>query len=298
MEKISSNGEVYVKASSIAQELGYTADYVGQLCRSGQVDAQLVGRSWFVNEDSIREHKRNRYRSTKAKSQKWVRESLAHPTTPPATPIGAPRPQPELNVRYENDESDMIPSLGAKMPVEESHVSEAVSEQDEEERSVPLRFEAESVHQEENESVDEVLDDHTREVEEVQRDSVVEEDADTYMVPLRKPAPIPVRRPDIVAPPRSAVKMEHRAQIKADVVQEVSEEESNEEHEREQGISNRAERIVLAASLATAVALVGAITLVGLESHHVVDQSGTLYTYQFNLASAIEAWSGASKSAE
>jgi len=76
MNAISIDNEKYVKATDIARELGYTADYVGQLCRAEKVDAQLVGRSWYVSEDSIRSHKKNRYRSTKTVSRKTIASSL------------------------------------------------------------------------------------------------------------------------------------------------------------------------------------------------------------------------------
>jgi len=76
MNSISIDNEKYVKATDIARELGYTADYVGQLCRSKKVEAQLVGRSWYVLEGSIHEHKKTRYRSTKAASKATVSRSL------------------------------------------------------------------------------------------------------------------------------------------------------------------------------------------------------------------------------
>ena len=46
MEVLVLDGKNYVKASKAAKELGYATDYVGQLCRSGQVDAHLIGRTW------------------------------------------------------------------------------------------------------------------------------------------------------------------------------------------------------------------------------------------------------------
>ena len=76
MEEISVNGETYVKASVLAKNFGYTADYIGQLCRSGQVKATLVGRSWYVNEDSVREHRKGRYRSNSAKAKDHLRQTV------------------------------------------------------------------------------------------------------------------------------------------------------------------------------------------------------------------------------
>ena len=42
MKELAIDGKKYVKASAIAKDLGYTSDYVGQLCRGGKIDAQLV----------------------------------------------------------------------------------------------------------------------------------------------------------------------------------------------------------------------------------------------------------------
>lgn len=104
MERISTNGESYVKASTIARELGYTADYVGQLARSGAIDAQMVGRSWFVNEEALREHKRNRYRSSATKSKQAI-EQAVHKTAS-AQRSGA---STSKTFSYEPDTSDLVP---------------------------------------------------------------------------------------------------------------------------------------------------------------------------------------------
>ena len=66
MEVLAVDGKNYVKSSVIARELGYTSDYVGQLCRSGKVNAKLFGRTWYVEKNSISGHKVARYRSSKA----------------------------------------------------------------------------------------------------------------------------------------------------------------------------------------------------------------------------------------
>lgn len=76
MDEISVKGNKYLKAKVLARELGYTNDYIGQLCRGGKVDAQLVGRTWYVDPDSIRGHKSTRYRSTKATSKKEIQSEV------------------------------------------------------------------------------------------------------------------------------------------------------------------------------------------------------------------------------
>ncbi len=57
MDSVVFDGVEYVKASEVAKRFKYTSDYVGQLCRGKKVDARLVGRTWFVNPDSLTEHK-------------------------------------------------------------------------------------------------------------------------------------------------------------------------------------------------------------------------------------------------
>ena len=66
MDTIQHNGATYVKASTLAKRHRYTTDYLGQLCRAGKVDAQLVGRAWYVNEKSLLTHKIDRNKDTRS----------------------------------------------------------------------------------------------------------------------------------------------------------------------------------------------------------------------------------------
>ncbi len=56
MNTVVIDGVTYTKAGTLAKQFRYTTDYIGQLCRAGKVDAQLVGRSWYVSEDSLMDH--------------------------------------------------------------------------------------------------------------------------------------------------------------------------------------------------------------------------------------------------
>lgn len=114
MEEISVKGEKYIKAAVIADKFGYTSDYVGQLCRSRQVKATLVGRSWYVSEKSLSEHKRSRYRSTLAKSRESVRKLAEE-----RLDTGSPRFMQRI-ASYETDEGDLIPVV-IKSPVSDIH---------------------------------------------------------------------------------------------------------------------------------------------------------------------------------
>ncbi len=47
----------YISAKRASELVGYTRDYVGQLSREGKIDRRMVGRSWFISEESILNHK-------------------------------------------------------------------------------------------------------------------------------------------------------------------------------------------------------------------------------------------------
>ena len=64
MEVISIDGIEYLKASTAAKRFKYTADYIGQLCRSRKVDAKLIGRTWYINPLTLTKQKSARPKKT------------------------------------------------------------------------------------------------------------------------------------------------------------------------------------------------------------------------------------------
>ncbi len=57
MEEILIEEKKYISSKQAAKITGYAKDYVGQLCREGRVPARLVGRSWYVLESAIQDHR-------------------------------------------------------------------------------------------------------------------------------------------------------------------------------------------------------------------------------------------------
>ncbi len=64
MDELTLEGKKYLSSKRAAKITGYAKDYVGQMCREGRVNARLVGRSWYVLEDSIREHRFGKEKNT------------------------------------------------------------------------------------------------------------------------------------------------------------------------------------------------------------------------------------------
>lgn len=57
MDEILIDDRKYVSSKRAAKVTGYAKDYIGQLCREGRVPARLVGRSWYVLETAIHDHR-------------------------------------------------------------------------------------------------------------------------------------------------------------------------------------------------------------------------------------------------
>ena len=57
-EELEIEGVSYVSSKRAAQISGYTRDYIGQLCRAGVVQAQRIGGLWYINIDSLYQHKK------------------------------------------------------------------------------------------------------------------------------------------------------------------------------------------------------------------------------------------------
>ncbi|MSR87944.1 MAG: hypothetical protein EXS69_02155, partial [Candidatus Zambryskibacteria bacterium] len=62
MLDIFKDGEEYISASRAAEKVGYSSDYIGQLCRAKKIPGQLVGRTWYIDLNSLVEHKKNKSR--------------------------------------------------------------------------------------------------------------------------------------------------------------------------------------------------------------------------------------------
>lgn len=57
MDELLIEDKRYVSSKRAAKMTGYAKDYIGQLCREGRVPARLVGRSWYVLESAIHDHR-------------------------------------------------------------------------------------------------------------------------------------------------------------------------------------------------------------------------------------------------
>jgi hypothetical protein len=109
MEVLTLNGKRYVKASKAAKDLGYATDYVGQLCRSGAVDAQLVGRTWYVDPDTLGAHRLEKKRNARVKAREYAKKSIAE--TRALRVEKSRNTYNNIAIRYEGDSEELIPEV-------------------------------------------------------------------------------------------------------------------------------------------------------------------------------------------
>lgn len=121
MEEILIGEKKYVSSKQAAKMTGYAKDYIGQLCREGRVPARLVGRSWYVLETAIQDH---RFGDQKTEQEQEKEEKISIPT------LSSTWEPP----RYEAASAEILPSVNrlkkedAPAPEEETGESEAFSQ--------------------------------------------------------------------------------------------------------------------------------------------------------------------------
>src|SRR3989304_2389666 len=58
---IFSEGKEYISASRAAEKIGYTSDYIGQLCRAKKIPAKLISRTWYVDFSLLLDYKNTQH---------------------------------------------------------------------------------------------------------------------------------------------------------------------------------------------------------------------------------------------
>lgn len=101
MDEIIIEEKKYISSKRAAKMTGYAKDYIGQLCREGRVSARLVGRSWYVLESAIKDHRFGE----KEEDPKGQKEPAATPQEEVVSPDSRP------SSRYESASVEVLPSI-------------------------------------------------------------------------------------------------------------------------------------------------------------------------------------------
>lgn len=118
-------GKKYISSRRASEISDYSSDYIGQLCRAERLECKMIGRAWFVTEDSLNFHKksvlqdevyRNRVENLKGrKSFESVSEkSAVIETSPSVVPLTSTENTEKLipsTIIYEVDKRPLLPEL-------------------------------------------------------------------------------------------------------------------------------------------------------------------------------------------
>ena len=150
MKSISFRNREYVKASTIAKKFKYTQDYVGQLCRSGKVEARLVGREWYIDAESVTEYRQQKHsvqkKSATINLTKVTQKVAVKPVLRPKT-ARAMSTSPDVrhtglsklshpDVRYSSDRGSVIPIIKARAQDHPVHPQVQISHGDDSQTGV------------------------------------------------------------------------------------------------------------------------------------------------------------------
>jgi len=106
MDEILIGEKKYVSSKQAAKVTGYAKDYIGQLCREGRVPARLVGRSWYVLETAIHDHRFGEEKTEEEIEKAEPESSMFSPTWE--------------SPRYEASSAEVLPSINRLQDIEES----------------------------------------------------------------------------------------------------------------------------------------------------------------------------------
>lgn len=68
------DGRIYISSRRGAEISRYSNDYIGQLCRGGKVPAQMMGRTWFIDQEALLKHKKDAEEAFQARCRAASRE--------------------------------------------------------------------------------------------------------------------------------------------------------------------------------------------------------------------------------
>lgn len=158
MDTVTVDGKTYIKAAKAAALVGYTADYIGQLCRKRTVEGIVLGKTWYVREESLLDHKHSQTRINTATTKRDIAKqkgALQTETTDRTSlPMHFAHRTRLLNtaITYEPDMSDLLPTIPSRAPVADGgdigETSEEISIEIRKVADADTEYEATSVERE------------------------------------------------------------------------------------------------------------------------------------------------------
>lgn len=127
MDELVVDGEKYISSKRAARLSGYTKDYIGQLCRAGKIPSKMVGRSWYVKEEALKEHRKEYQGEPVIDPGLWEERSKGSIFRGfGSTPAMPPKPrltEEHIKISYEPDPRPLIPTVSPRVATAPLHAT-------------------------------------------------------------------------------------------------------------------------------------------------------------------------------
>ncbi len=116
-------GKIYISARRASRIMNYAQDYIGQLCRTGKLECKMIGRSWFVTEESLLSHRESAIESTEERVLKIIEKDKEELTKNIQEKIKEENTREKQTVckiessplEYHVEEKPLLPPLGKRV---------------------------------------------------------------------------------------------------------------------------------------------------------------------------------------
>lgn len=194
MDEILIGDKNYISSRRAAKLTGYAKDYIGQLCREGRVAARLVGRSWYVLETAIQDHRFGAYDAKPEKAGRKTLEKISLSTwEAPRYESAASEPLPPVGRAPAPDNRDVAEQLQDSWRAWFDHVAAAPEKHEEVREEVYAPAAVEAVAEPEEEP---------REEEEAEKKEEKEPEESAIPIPIHAVYELP---PEDLLPRRTAI---------------------------------------------------------------------------------------------
>jgi hypothetical protein len=119
MDELTIEGKKHISSKRAAQQSGYSKDYIGQLCRAGILRSKMVGRSWYIEEEALKAH-RKMYQGEPVISSRTgetetvptrIRDTIVRDQQKKQKDEKQKKLDESFTITYEKDESPLMPLI-------------------------------------------------------------------------------------------------------------------------------------------------------------------------------------------
>ncbi|MEK7596917.1 MAG: hypothetical protein AAB450_02265, partial [Patescibacteria group bacterium] len=108
------DGKKFISSKRASEVGGYTQDYIGQLIRGKKIEARMVGRSWFVSEESLKTYQQTLRPEISVRPEvpeEKILENFSSISPPEISETKTSAVSPYTPLEYGTDDRELIPGI-------------------------------------------------------------------------------------------------------------------------------------------------------------------------------------------